>query len=182
MRKKPHLILKCLSHLHAFMMHPSLTHCPVSGWMDSSCSISTLLKISPGRWKFSLEPAQDKHAAFRTPWLHSRVNGKSSVLVFMEPLFHGRGVPVSTATLYFEAPGRQAQYLPDSLFSVFLENRKQMAWGPAEWNWILIGRGYRTSKDWAGWVCFRCLVGRTWLLPCCGLGPISGQGRRQILW
>lgn len=81
------------------------------------------------------------------------MNRKSWVLVFIEPLFNDCSVPISIVTIYFEAPGRQVWNLSDSLFSIFLENGKQMAWGQSEWSWILIGRGYRMSKDWMGWVC-----------------------------
>ena len=49
------------------------------------------------------------------------------MLVFMELLSTARSIPISIVTIYFEDPGRQARYLSDSLFSVFLENRKQMA-------------------------------------------------------
>ena len=45
----------------------------------------------------------------------------------MEPLSMACSIPISIVAIYFEAPGRQACYLSDSHFSVFLVNRKQMA-------------------------------------------------------
>lgn len=139
------------------LVYLSPTQCPVSGWMDGLDLLSVFLEIPslPGRWQF---PTQYEHTAFRTHWLHCLCEWKVWILVFMEPLSVGPSVPISIVTVDFEAPGRQAHCLSDSLFCIFLGNRKQTACGPAEWSWILGGRGCGMSRDGVRWV-FSCLWG-----------------------
>lgn len=85
------------------------------------------------------------------------MNGKTWVLIFLGPWSNGCCVPISIVTIYFEAPGRQAHSLSDSLFSVTgnrwpadQQNELNFNRQRAENEQRLNGQGVLPAVGWAG--------------------------------
>lgn len=85
-------------------------------------------------------------------WTHSFQGSPAPLPIWMEGLesacFHRPSVWRSQCSYQychclFWSPWKPGTVSVWLTLSIFLEKRKQMAWGAAEWSWVVSGRGYR---------------------------------------